>query len=86
MLKNGAEVDLVFSDLVMPGDLNGYDLAAKINAEFPKVKVLLTSGYVSDVITRGMSHSKPYDILHKPYRQPDLAHRIQALLAEVDDD
>ncbi|NNK17372.1 MAG: PAS domain S-box protein [Sulfitobacter sp.] len=85
MLKNGAEVDLVFSDLVMPGELNGYDLAAKINAEYPKVKVLLTSGYASDVITGGLARSKPYDILQKPYRQPELAHRIQALLAEVND-
>ena len=81
VLKSGVAVDLVFSDLVMPGALNGYDLAAKISAEFPRVKVLLTSGYASDVVTRAMAHDQLYKILHKPYRQSELAERIQTLLA-----
>ncbi|WP_299732624.1 PAS domain S-box protein [uncultured Tateyamaria sp.] len=81
MLKGGTQVDVVFSDLVMPGGLNGYDLAAKIAAEFPKLKVLLTSGYASDVVTGSMAHDTPFDILHKPYRQSELATRLQALLA-----
>jgi PAS domain S-box-containing protein len=86
MLKAGAQVDLVFSDLVMPGRLNGYDLAAKVSAEFPALKILLTSGYASDVITSSMAHDMPFDILHKPYRQSELAGRLQALLADVLDD
>ncbi|WP_299692137.1 PAS domain S-box protein [uncultured Tateyamaria sp.] len=86
MLKNGAEVDLVFSDLVMPGTLNGYDLAAKIAAEFPKLKVLLTSGYASDVITSELAHDVHSHILHKPYRQSELAERLQALLADTGGD
>ncbi|MFL4471119.1 response regulator [Tateyamaria armeniaca] len=81
MLKDGVEVDLVFSDLVMPGTLNGYDLAAKISQEFPNLKVLLTSGYASDVVTKAMANGAPQDILHKPYRQSDLAQRLHALLA-----
>ncbi|AXI45254.1 hybrid sensor histidine kinase/response regulator [Sulfitobacter sp. SK012] len=81
LLKDGMQVDLVFSDLVMPGALNGYDLAAKVVAEFPDVKVLLTSGYASDVVTTAMSHERVYDILHKPYRQSDLAFRLQALFS-----
>jgi len=85
MLKNGAKVDLVFSDLVMPGTLNGYDLAAKISAEFPTLKVLLTSGYASDVVTSSMAHDQDLDILHKPYRQSELAKRLQALLADTSD-
>ncbi|MEH6739177.1 MAG: PAS domain S-box protein [Sulfitobacter sp.] len=80
ILKDGAQVDLVFSDLVMPGKLNGYDLAAKIADEFPKLKVILTSGYASDVISGTLAHSKPFEILHKPYRQHELAHRFQAIL------
>lgn len=83
MLKGGAQVDLVFSDLVMPGTLNGYDLAAKIAKEFPDLKVLLASGYASDVITSSMEHDGPLDILHKPYRQSDLAQRLHAMLADT---
>ncbi len=83
MLKEGVHADVLFSDLVMPGNLNGYELAAKVTAEFPHLKVLLTSGYASDVVTDAMAHPTPYDILNKPYRQSDLARRLQALLAEV---
>lgn len=82
MLTNGIHADVVFSDLVMPGVLNGYDLAAKITSEFPHLKVLLTSGYASDVVTDAMARGQTYDILRKPYRQSDLAQRLQALLAD----
>jgi CheY-like chemotaxis protein len=85
MLKDGAQVDLVFSDLVMPGDLNGHDLATKLAVEFPKLKVLLTSGYASDVVTGRMSRGVIRNVLHKPYRQSDLAHRLHALLAAEPD-
>ena len=81
MLKGGAHVDIVFSDLVMPGLLNGYDLAALVASEFPRLKVLLTSGYSSDLTASRMAHHEHYDILQKPYRQSDLAHRFQELLA-----
>lgn len=79
LLKGGAQVDLVFSDLVMPGTLNGYDLAAKVETLFPSIKILLTSGYASDVVTDRLGESRDDDVLHKPYRQADLAHRLQAL-------
>jgi PAS domain S-box-containing protein len=86
LLKTGFVPDIVFSDLVMPGDLNGYDLAAKVAAEFPDVLILLTSGYASDTITGSMAHERPYEILHKPYRQRELARRLQALLGGIRDD
>ena len=83
MLKNGLHVDAVFSDVVMPGALHGYALAAKIAAEFPHLKVLLTSGYASDVITDTLAHEQRFDILHKPYRQSELALRLQELLSDT---
>lgn len=86
MLQNGVHADVVFSDLVMPGTLNGYALAAKVAVEFPHLKVLLTSGYASDVVTETLAHERPYDVLHKPYRQSELAGRLQALMAEGPDD
>lgn len=84
MLLDGAQVDLIFTDLVMPGDLNGYDLATKVCEEFPTIKLLLTSGYASDVVTTSMANGPTFDILHKPYRQSDLARRLYALLAGDD--
>jgi PAS domain S-box-containing protein len=83
LLKDGFNADILFCDLVMPGSLNGYDLAEKVAREFPKIKLLLTSGYVSDVVTQNMANAEHYEILHKPYRQSDLARRLQALLLDV---
>ena len=80
ILESGVHVDLVFSDLVMPGNLNGYQLAAKVKEAFPTIKILLTSGYASDVISDKMGGSSAYPILHKPYRQSELAERLHALL------
>lgn len=80
MLKDGVDADIVFTDLVMPGALNGYDLAAKIEAEFPHLKVLITSGYASDVVTDTLAHDTSFAILHKPYRQSELAKRLHTLL------
>ena len=81
LLTSGIPVDLVFSDLVMPGSLNGYDLAQKVQGEFPNIRILLTSGYASDVVTERLGGSTEYDVLHKPYRQAELAKRLQALFA-----
>ncbi|MEX0371066.1 MAG: response regulator, partial [Tateyamaria sp.] len=80
LLASGVHVDIVFSDLVMPGTLNGYDLAAKVRQTYPDIKILLTSGYASDVITDKLGGSAIYRILHKPYRQSELAERLYALL------
>lgn len=86
MLTDGVQVDILFSDLIMPGSLNGYDLAAKASAGNPDLKILLTSGYASDVVTDAMAKGQTYDILHKPYRQADLTLRLQALLEELPGD
>lgn len=80
MLSDGEHADIVFSDLVMPGKLNGYDLAARIAVEFPTIKILLTSGYASDIVTNSLAEGQSHSVLHKPYRQADLAARLQALL------
>lgn len=82
LLQAGLKVDVVFTDIVMPGKMSGYDLAAKIKAEFPTVKLLITSGYTSDIISAKLPHDVSFDVLHKPYRQADLVSRLAALLAD----
>ena len=62
-LKRGAVPDLVLSDIVMPGAINGHQLAENIRALFPAVPVLLTSGY-NDVVRQsaGIVLAKPFDL------------------------
>jgi PAS domain S-box-containing protein len=74
-LSNGTPVDLVFSDVMLPGDLDGVALAEEINKKYPKVPVLLTSGYAKALTKR---HGLP--ILRKPYQIAALANVVRSTL------
>jgi CheY-like chemotaxis protein len=63
LLGAGERFDVVFSDIVMPGQ-NGIELAHEIRKHWPKLPVVLTTGY-SDALALGSGH--PYPVLHKPY-------------------
>jgi len=77
LMHSGEKVDLLFSDIMMPGGMNGVELAQEVRRSFPKTSILLTSGYsgaVSDADARGMK------ILAKPYRESELRRDVRALL------
>jgi PAS domain S-box-containing protein len=68
-------IELVFSDVSMPGKLTGADLARELRRQRPDLPVLLTSGFVSDA-----EDLDGVELLAKPYRVDDLAQKIRALL------
>jgi signal transduction histidine kinase len=76
-------VDLVFSDVVMPEGMNGYQLAVAARAIDPGVKILLTSGYSAG---HRPGHDPSLPMLHKPYTRVQLAARIRAVLDERRED
>jgi two-component system NtrC family sensor kinase len=65
-LRLDGDVDLVFSDILMPGGMNGLDLAREINERYPAIPVLLTTGYsasAQDAVRQGVVvQQKPYDL------------------------
>ncbi len=72
-------IDLLFSDVVMPGGMDGDTLATKIRALRPSIKVLLTSGYAEPSIAeRGQAETGTW--LRKPYTSEALATRLRLLL------
>lgn len=75
LLGNGTSVDLVFSDVMLPGDLDGLGLAEAISKRYPQTPVLLTSGYSKALIGR---HGLP--ILRKPYQISALAEAVRSTL------
>jgi CheY-like chemotaxis protein len=78
-LTDNKDVDILFSDIVMPGGLNGLDLAEKARDIQPEIKVLLTSGYSLDtLVARGRMRADTA-ILQKPYQKSDLAQRLNDL-------
>ncbi len=70
-------VELLFTDLVMPGGINGLVLAGRARALFPGLRVLLATGYNED-LAGGLRQDA--EVLGKPYRQTDLADRVRATL------
>lgn len=73
-------LDLLFTDVVMPGDLDGYELARLAIERRPGIRVLLTSGFPGDVLRCNGHHTANLRLLGKPYRRDDLARAIRAAL------
>ena len=72
ILKSDKHIDLVFSDVILPGELNGRLLAKKISEDFPDIKVKLTTGYEDQLKDDDIEH----DILRKPYTREELIEYI----------
>jgi CheY-like chemotaxis protein len=75
--ENGEDIDLVFSDVVMPSGMNGFELAQELRRRYPLIKVLLTSGYPEKVMDKG---DTGVTLLRKPYKKADLAKEIRLAL------
>jgi CheY-like chemotaxis protein len=76
------KVDMVFTDIVMPGGMTGDQLARRVRAERPSVKVLLTSGYAEPMMA-GREQAEFGSWMGKPYTAAELATRIRQVLDGV---
>ncbi len=80
-LDSNPDIDAVFTDLVMPGTLDGLALAQYMTTHHPKTRILLTSGYAEDILSKHNTELG-HPILRKPYRQSALAKALSDLFAE----
>jgi PAS domain S-box-containing protein len=81
ILKSGAHVDLLFTDVVMPGPLRGPELAREAKLIALEIVVLFTSGYTQNAIERSGRLDPDIHLLSKPYRREQLAQTLRRLLA-----
>lgn len=79
-LASGESIDLLFTDVVMPGPVQSPELAARAKQMIPGIAVLFTSGYTRNVITRDGRLDADLQLLSKPYRREQLAIRIRSML------
>lgn len=80
VLQSGIPVDLLFTDVVMPGPVRSTDLARQAKELHPGIKVLFTSGYTQNAIVHGGRLDAGVELISKPYRREDLAKKIRSLL------
>ena len=78
LIEGGAEISLLFTDVIMPGGMNGLELIEKAHRLHPGLPVLVTTGYMDDLPERG--RSTDLKILAKPYRHETLLEQVQAAL------
>ena len=81
MLRRDDQVDLLFTDVVMPGELAGRALAAKAMEMRPGLKVLFASGYFEGALVGKGQLETDVQFLPKPYRKQELARKIEEVLS-----
>ena len=81
-IETHQDVDLVFSDIVMPGDLNGLDLCIEIQNRWPRIKTLVTSAMAHGALDSASHKELLAHLLAKPYQRDDLARAVQIAFAK----
>jgi PAS domain S-box-containing protein len=77
---NQNEIKLVLTDLVMPNNMNGRELAEKMWSELPNLKVIFTSGYSADIVGKDFKLQPEINFLQKPYQPQTLALTVRRCL------
>jgi PAS domain S-box-containing protein len=80
MLADHPEVDLLLSDIIMPGGVTGVELARETRRRHPRTRILLTSGYTARAMANGFHDIEGLDLLNKPFRKRDLAQKLRQVL------
>ncbi|TQF29410.1 ATP-binding protein [Bradyrhizobium sp. UNPA324] len=81
LVDQGAKFDLLFTDVIMPGGMNGRELADAVRLRRPGVRVLFTSGYTDNAIVHEGHLDPGVALLGKPYRKSELSEKIREVLA-----
>ena len=80
IVESGVPIDLLFTDVVMPGPMQSREMAQRAQERHPGMAVLFTSGYTENSIVHGGRLDEKVELLSKPYARDELAHRIRSCL------
>ncbi|UJW77526.1 hybrid sensor histidine kinase/response regulator [Rhizobium sp. SL42] len=83
IVNSGVHVDLLFTDVVMPGPMRSTELARKAKALFPHMAILFTSGYTENSIVHGGKLDAGVELLSKPYTREALARKVRHVLGNA---
>ena len=80
ILDSGADIDLLFTDVVMPGGINGRQLANEAVRRRPGLKVLFTTGYTRNAIVHHGRLDPGLEMIGKPFSSDELTRKVRAIL------
>ena len=83
IIESGMPIDLLFTDVVMPGTLKSTELARKARERMPNLAVLFTSGYSENAIVHSGRLDDNVELLSKPYTREALARKLRHVLANA---
>jgi signal transduction histidine kinase/DNA-binding response OmpR family regulator len=83
IVESGTPIDMLFTDVVMPGPLGSPELARRARQRLPNLQVLFTSGYTKNAIVHGGRLDPGVELISKPYRRDDLARKIRHIFANA---
>lgn len=80
IIESGVPIDLLFTDVVMPGPMQSREMARRALERLPELAMLFASGYTENAIVHGGRLDDNADLISKPYTQEELAHRLRLCL------
>ncbi len=82
ILEQARPIDILLSDVIMPGGINGLDLAKAARKRRPDIRVLFVSGYDRMAIAQATKYDDSLRLLNKPFSLRDLSRELQALIQD----
>jgi CheY-like chemotaxis protein len=81
LLDRAGKIDLLFTDVIMPGAISCTELAAMARVRHAGIRVLFTSGYTENAVTHNGKLDEGVTLLNKPYAREELAGAVRKLLS-----
>ena len=81
LIKQGEAIDMLLTDIVMPGGISGFELAKTARAHNPKLAILYTTGFAESSTAENFTLIRSTNLLSKPYRKHELARKVRSVLA-----
>ncbi|WP_164503817.1 response regulator [Rickettsiales endosymbiont of Stachyamoeba lipophora] len=79
LAEHGQNIDLIITDVMMPG-INGPEMIQQVTRQFPKIKVIFTSGYGEDIFEEQFGKKRDFNFLPKPYSLKQLVEKVKQVL------
>jgi PAS domain S-box-containing protein len=77
VLERAPEIDLLLTDVIMPGELNGFELAERVRRMHPEIKIIFTSGFPAEALAERSGKLDGGPLLHKPYLRAEFADMVR---------